>query len=410
MRKSLKILIPLLVVLTIGVVVIGTLGYILFSKKTVNTEMIFPTTEVGTPVGDKVTKDIGPAGGTIASPGGRLTLTVPQNALTEAVAFSIQPITNKAGGGLGLAYRLEPSGKTFTTPLQISVRYDEHDLEGTIPEVLALAYQDQQREWHEVKSLNQTKDTLTVATTHFTDWSFLAKMRLEPATATLGVGKTLYIVLIGCANPELTRYERFNRWMDGPEKTAENEARERHCKFGTIGRAGFSWYVDVGTIGDDDNPVLYTAPPKKPTPNVATVVFPYYVGSDSNGWRKGMFTSHVTIVDHGYRASGNAGGDTVFSGDICDLEKHFTIKTNNPFLSSLEFVPSSPTKGTYSFSTTYGVTGGGGGKYTITGSDALWTGIELNSSSTATFPIGPTLHGSGPVHIDLVPLKDECKP
>jgi hypothetical protein len=45
-----------------------------------------------------------------------------------------------------------------------------------------------------------------------------------------------------------------------------------------------------------------------------------------------------------YRASGKA-GDTVFSGDICSLEKPFTIKTNNPFLSSFEFVRSSPTKG-----------------------------------------------------------------
>jgi hypothetical protein len=153
MRKSLKIVIPLLVLtMVVGVLVIGALGYILFSRKAGYTEVIFPATEVGKPEGPRVTKDIGPAGGSIASPDGRLTLTVPQNALTETVAFSIQPITNKAGGGLGLAYRLEPDGKTFTTPLEISVRYDEKDLEGTVPEALALAYQDKERAWHAQKS------------------------------------------------------------------------------------------------------------------------------------------------------------------------------------------------------------------------------------------------------------------
>src|SRR5687767_3884706 len=81
-------------------------------------DLMFVATEVGTPEGDKVTKKIGPEGGVLASPDGRLTLTVPKDALVETLPFSIQPITNKAGNGIGLAYRLEPSGRTFTTPLE----------------------------------------------------------------------------------------------------------------------------------------------------------------------------------------------------------------------------------------------------------------------------------------------------
>ena len=109
-----------------------------------------------------------------------------------------------------------------------------------------------------------------------------------------------------------------------------------------------------------------------------------------------------------YKASGKA-GDTVFSGEICDLEKPFTIKTNNPFLSSFEFLPSSSTEGTWSFSTQNGVTGGGRGKYTITGTDTLKTGIELNGFSTGT-AAGVTRSGGGAFHLDLVPLDKECKP
>jgi hypothetical protein len=110
-----------------------------------------------------------------------------------------------------------------------------------------------------------------------------------------------------------------------------------------------------------------------------------------------------------YRASGNAGGDTVFSGDICDLEKPFTLKTNNPFLSSFEFVPSSSSGGKWSFSTTNGVIGGGSGTYTITGTDTERTGIEMTGWSTGTVR-GATRSGGGTVHIDLTPLDQECKP
>jgi len=110
-----------------------------------------------------------------------------------------------------------------------------------------------------------------------------------------------------------------------------------------------------------------------------------------------------------YRASGNAGGDTVFSGDICDLEKPFTLKTNNPFLGSFEFVPSSSSGGKWSFSTTNGVIGGGSGTYTITGSDTEKTGIEMTGWSTGTVR-GATRSGGGTVHINLSPLDKECKP
>ena len=96
MTKNCRTLIPILLLF------ICALGCGLFSSNGSDAEAVFPPTEVGTPVGDKVTKDIGPAGGTLASPDGRLTLTVPQNALTETVAFGIQPVTNKFGGGLGL--------------------------------------------------------------------------------------------------------------------------------------------------------------------------------------------------------------------------------------------------------------------------------------------------------------------
>src|SRR5688572_10621820 len=97
MFKNLQRLAPFLALL------FGVLGCGLFSGPG-DTELVFAPTEVGTPEGEKVTKEIGPAGGTLASTDGRITLTVPQNALTETIAFSMQPISNKAENGIGLAY------------------------------------------------------------------------------------------------------------------------------------------------------------------------------------------------------------------------------------------------------------------------------------------------------------------
>jgi hypothetical protein len=108
-----------------------------------------------------------------------------------------------------------------------------------------------------------------------------------------------------------------------------------------------------------------------------------------------------------YRASGKM-GDSVFSGVICDFEKNFTIKISNPFMQSFEFFPSSSTKGTWALSYKNGVTGGGGGQYTIEGTDTEKTGIALSGSATAT--LAGTLTGSGRIHIDLMSVdKDECK-
>ena len=204
MSKRRKTIIALCVltigVLTVGVLAIGALGYILFSSKTRQAEMVFAPTEVGAPEGNKVTKDIGPLGGSITSPDGRLTLTIPQNALAETIEFAIQPVTNKFGVGLGLAYRLDPDGKTFTTPLEISVHYDDHDLEGTFPEALSLAYQDKEGAWHMQKliKLDKDKKTITVSSTHFSNWSLFPSRTISPAKASLHVGESVDILVTNC--------------------------------------------------------------------------------------------------------------------------------------------------------------------------------------------------------------------
>jgi len=383
-----------------------TLGCGLFSKSTGGSEVILAATEVGTPVGSAATKSIGPSGGSLASPDNRLTLTVPPNAVSDAVNFAIQPVTNKSATGLGLAYGLEPTGKTFTTPLEISVHYDDHDLEGTFPEALSLAYQDQKGAWHLQKSakLDMEKKTLTVSTTHFSIWSLGPVIKLSPSKATLRVGESLDILITMCAEGF------FDRIVTG----------FADCKTGWW--AGTTWrLLGVGKLTGDYPRMIYTAPGKKPIPNVATVVFTYTdikMVNCPDSITKGdcyktvyePLKSEITIVDRGYRASGSD-GPTSYSGVVCSLEKPFTITGNNTLVPyPLKFVPSSGTVGTLSYSATYKLlTMAGEGTYTIEGADTNKPRILAQTKSTLS-GMSHSSSGGGPAHIDLTPLDtDECK-
>jgi hypothetical protein len=129
-------------------------------------------TPVGTPIGAPGSTVIGAAGGSMEVAGGLVTVTVPAGAVSGATGFTAQEITNFAPGGVGGAYRLGPEGSRFTTPvtLTFSASQSTHDLDD-----LAVAYQDASgywvRPWNVVR--NRTAGTLSVTTTHFSDWTLV---------------------------------------------------------------------------------------------------------------------------------------------------------------------------------------------------------------------------------------------
>lgn len=379
----------------IFVLILCTLGCSLSSNRAGE----FAPTEVGTPEGPNVTKDIGSAGGTLASPDGRLTLTVPQNALTKTLPFSIQPITNKAGNGLGLAYRLEPNGKTFTTPLEISVRYDEKDLEGTVPEALSIAYQDKEGAWHAQKSarLDQAATTLTISTTHFTDFAILAGIQISPVKATVYVNEEIHVHLIQCKEPGFWG-RLFSRRLDCSPAPRGSDSWVLRGP----GRINYEWAKGVG----------YMAPAKKPTPNraVVEVTIDFNLRNQNTGesfTERRTFSTKITIIDRGYRATGST-ADLTYSGVICDLEKPFTV-SGSVIGYKFQFTPSSATAGTVTITAAgMSVKAQGGGTYTIEGADTDRPRIAMKANVVGHSPVGSRT-GSGTVYIDLVPLeKGEC--
>jgi hypothetical protein len=393
LRKSLLMFAILLIATTLACSLLRSNG----------SEFTLAKTEIGKPTGPPTSKTIGPEGGSISSPDGRVTVKVPANVVTGNIEFGIQPITNQVPGGIGNGYRLEPDGQKFSAPVEVLFKYDDSDLEGTVPEAFALAFQDSQGEWQAQKSakLDKIRKTLTVSSRHFSDWSFLSRMFVSPSKATLPVGMAMPLsALVSC---EQGFFERLlNR--PGTDCTHSRTPASKIWKWELQG---------AGTLTPSGRNVIYTAPAKKPVPSVVHVLFSYeFEQWDESRIDKveGTLASEITIVGNGYTASGSDGG-IVYSGIVCSLDAPFSITGTHPLIvHTFNFVPSSGTSGTMQYST-----GGGGktisgnGTYTISGIETKWPELVVNVASTARVPMASS-SGSGVAHIHLTELdNNKCQ-
>lgn len=136
----------------------------------------------GAPQGTAAHKTIGPAGGSLSSADGLVTIAVPAGAVTANTQFGIQPVENTlTGNSAVLNYRLTPEGTIFPKPVKVTFRYDQPGLAGAAENGLYAAYQTATGTWKAVPSaLNKQAKTVNIATTHFSDWSIVASLNLVP--------------------------------------------------------------------------------------------------------------------------------------------------------------------------------------------------------------------------------------
>ena len=112
-----------------------------------------------------------------------------------------------------------------------------------------------------------------------------------------------------------------------------------------------------------------------------------------------------------YKAIGET-ANVVYSGEICSLEKPFTITGTIPgagIVYPFKFVPNSDTAGTFSFYTKWKIAVlEGSGTYTIKGTGTGNPRILIEANSSGTIPTGTT-SGGGPAEINLVRIDNaEC--
>ncbi len=250
-------------------------------------------TAAGTANGAPASGTIGAAGGSVWSTDGRLEVVVPAGALAADTEITIQPITNTAWGGVGSGYRLTPDGLAFAAAVSLVFEVPALLLEGSAPEFLDGAVQDDAGYWYVLK--NATYDsgegTLTCLTSHFSDYSLIEGVQIVPREASVGVNEQValsvqychrevytgedddLVALVATCDDELARLGTFANWSVN----------------GVPG--GSSTY---GTVVEGASPqnATYTAPAGVPDPNpVAVSVETNYDGQSA------LLVSNITISD-----------------------------------------------------------------------------------------------------------------
>src|SRR5262249_54005393 len=91
---------------------------------------------------ETVSKTIGPEGGEIIYNDEKVSVKIPQGALTDNIVISIEPIISTVPLATGDGFRLLPEGQHFEKPVTITFKYNEDIVNGSAPEALRIAYQD----------------------------------------------------------------------------------------------------------------------------------------------------------------------------------------------------------------------------------------------------------------------------
>lgn len=136
-------------------------------------------TPVGTPVDNPVSKTIGSSGGSLVSADGKLELNIPAGALGSNTNISIQPVTNETPGGIGFSYHLMPDGIKFARPVDLIYHYTNEEINGTLPYLLCIAYQDSLFRWRadfKKRNVDTVAKTVSLGINHFSIWSMAARL------------------------------------------------------------------------------------------------------------------------------------------------------------------------------------------------------------------------------------------
>ena len=168
-----------------------------------DTVIRFGVTEKGKPDGEKAENEISKDGGSLQSSDGKVELIFPAGAVTKKTAISIQPVTNHAPNGSGKAYQMEPSGINFQQPVQIIFHYTDEETEGSLPDLMGIAMQDDKGLWSPLDkvALDTSLKTIKADINHFSSYINYARARIKPSSAKVKVNGSLRLKIIYTVDP-----------------------------------------------------------------------------------------------------------------------------------------------------------------------------------------------------------------
>lgn len=214
--------------------------------------------EKGTPVGNPITKTIGPAGGNLSTPDGNILVTIPPGAIPEATQFSIQPVTSTLPqSGDAVTYKLTPENVSFAKPVTIKFNYTDKHVEGSSPELLNIAYQDSAGHWFGkmATKLDSVNHTLTVTTKHFSTWGTyrIFELRCNKTNVTDGDQASFYIQAVNYENEIPEPGGENDDFLAPVTKPAEYNSTKNVSGWKIHGQGTFK-------VVDQKSAILYTAP------------------------------------------------------------------------------------------------------------------------------------------------------
>ncbi|PZR05554.1 MAG: hypothetical protein DI536_32070 [Archangium gephyra] len=221
----------------------------------------------GEAIGTPKTQSIGSAGGTISSDDGTVSLTVPAGAVSADTMFTLTPIIPTGPGAL-VAYRIGPEGTTFSSPATIKFTAKESDLVGTDINGMRVAYQDSERRWRAFTNATVEGRSLSVKTTHLSDWSMLYGWQLRPPKANVELKKTVELSVRYCHSvpPPSDENEPVGLVTDCQDDEGLAPLLANWSVNGVTGGNG-----TTGTVEGGSPDAVYTAPATRPSPNTVSV-------------------------------------------------------------------------------------------------------------------------------------------
>ncbi|SDC58603.1 hypothetical protein [Niabella drilacis] len=262
-------------------------------------------TSKGMPTGSVYTQQVGAAGGNVQSPDGKISIDIPAGALSANTAIGIQPITNEAPMGAGNAYRLTPEGAVFARPVTITIKYGG-DMK---PGLSWIVTQKADGSWLGDRNTqtDETTKTLSVKTTHFSDWGTgkLIDFRLAPKNTVLKVKGQVQLYVNGFKKMEPAGDDELVPLAPLYKKNADDDAlaplpvllAEKMEQLNNYKLDFKEWRLSgQGNLKPAGSRATYTAPDKIPSPNPVTVSV--NINATNNGkTTKLILLSNIKIVD-----------------------------------------------------------------------------------------------------------------
>lgn len=261
-------------------------------------------TPAGVPEGTITSVQIGPSGGVVASPDNRISVVIPAGAVSASQTFSLQGITNNCPAGTGQGFRLLPHGVNFAKPAIVTFHYDQRDLDGTAPELMRIAYQNEKGVWVSptTRSLDTTARTLSVETTHFSDWAMFLTMQIDPASVFLNPGENVRLSGSYIAETQ----EKFGEIVLGLPEAIPSNLIDKWTLSGE------------GTLKGNYNVADYSAPGTIPATNPAAVTLTLHktVKIGSREFRDLRLVSNIFVAPEGLSVQIDNGAWHTYSAGV----------------------------------------------------------------------------------------------